>query len=64
MTYQFSEKELRERMDESPHGVMQQMSENSENHVWTNIKNLEKLENIWISAMRFVALAPDERTTG
>ena len=31
---------------------MQQMRENMDNYVWTNIKNLDELENVRMSAMR------------
>lgn len=50
--YQFSADELRSRIDEVRAVVMRQMSENMENYVWTNIKNLDELENIRMSAMR------------
>ncbi len=50
--YSFSTDELRKRIDEVRNVVMQQMSENMENYVWTNIKNLVDLENKRMSAMR------------
>ena len=50
--YRFSTDELRQRIDEVRDVVMQQMSENMENYVWTNIKNLDDLENTRMSAMR------------
>ena len=31
---------------------MQQMRENMDNYVWTNIKNLDELENVRMFAMR------------
>ncbi len=50
--YRFSTDELCRRIDEVRDVVMQQMSENMENYVWTNIKNLDDLENTRMSAMR------------
>ncbi len=50
--YQFSADELRNRIDEVRTIVMEQMRENTENYVWTNIKNLDDLENRRMSAMR------------
>lgn len=50
--YQFSKEELKKRIDDVRITVMQQMRENINNYVWTNIKNLEELENIRMSAMR------------
>lgn len=31
---------------------MQQMRENIDNYVWTNIRNLDELENVRMSAMK------------
>lgn len=50
--YQFSKNELKKRIDDVRITVMWQMRENINNYVWTNIKNLEELENIRMSAMR------------
>ncbi len=50
--YQFSTEEIRGRIDEVRDVVMKQMSENTDNYVWTHIKNLEELENTRMSAMR------------
>ncbi len=50
--YQFSKEQLEKRIDEVCITVMQQMKENMNNYVWTNIKNLEELENLRMSAMR------------
>lgn len=50
--YQFSREELRQRMEEVRVIVMQQMKENMDNYVWTDIKSLEELENMRMSAMR------------
>lgn len=50
--YQFSKEELKKRIDDVRITVMQQMRENINNYVWTNIKNLEEFENIRMSAMR------------
>lgn len=50
--YQFSTEELRGRIEEVRTVVMQQMSENKENYIWTNIKNLDDLENTRMSAMK------------
>ena len=43
---------MKKRIDDVRITVMQQMRENINNYVWTNIKNLEELENIRMSAMR------------
>ena len=50
--YQFSADELRGRIDEVRAVVMRQMSENMGNYIWKNIKNLDELENMRMSAMR------------
>lgn len=50
--YQFSKEEIQKRIEVVRITVMQQMRENMDNYVWTNIKNLEELENIRMSAMR------------
>ena len=50
--YQFSKEALEQRIEEVRVTVMQQMRENMDNYVWTNIKSLEELENIRMSAMR------------
>lgn len=50
--YQFTKQELESRIEEVRVTVMQQMKENQDNYVWTNIKSLEELENLRMSAMR------------
>lgn len=50
--YQFSEDEIRQRIEEVRVIVMQQMRENKDNYVWKNIRNLDELENLRMSAMR------------
>jgi hypothetical protein len=50
--YQFSKNDLENRIDEVRITVMQQMKENEDNYVWTNIKSLDELENIRMSAMQ------------
>lgn len=50
--YQFSENDLKKRIEEVRITVMQQMKENKDNYVWTNIKSLDELEDIRMSAMR------------
>lgn len=50
--YQFSKSELQQRIEEVRVTVMQQMKENMNNYNWTNIKNLDELENVRMSAMR------------
>ncbi len=49
--YQFSKTELRQRIEEVRITVMQQTKENMDNYLWTNIKSLDELENIRMSAM-------------
>lgn len=50
--YGFSKDELEGRIEEVRVTVMQQMKENMDNYVWTQIKSLEVLENLRMSAMR------------
>lgn len=50
--YQFSKEQIQKRIDEVCVIVMQQMKENMDNYVWTDIKNLEELEQVRMSAMR------------
>jgi len=49
--YQFSREELQKRIDDVRVTVMQQMRENKGNYVWSNIKGLEELEDVRMSAM-------------
>ena len=50
--YQFSKNDLQKRIDDVRVTVMQQMRENIDNYIWTNIKNLDDLENVRMSAMK------------
>ncbi|MDE5861226.1 MAG: class I SAM-dependent methyltransferase [Ruminococcus sp.] len=50
--YQFSKEEISKRIEEVRIIVMQQMKENMDNYVWENIRNLNELENLRMSAMR------------
>ncbi len=50
--YQFSKSDIEKRIEEVRVIVMQQMSENMDNYVWKNIKNLDELEFTRMSAMR------------
>ncbi|MCM1506121.1 MAG: SAM-dependent methyltransferase [Ruminococcus flavefaciens] len=50
--YQFSKQMLEKRIEEVRKIVMKQMSENMDNYIWTNIKSLDELENIRMSAMK------------
>lgn len=50
--YQFSKNDLEKRIEEVRITVMQQMKNNMDNYIWTNIKSLEELEDIRMSAMR------------
>lgn len=49
--YQFSKARLAQRIEEVRVTVMEQMRENQENYVWTQIRSLEELEQIRMSAM-------------
>jgi len=49
--YQFSKNELTQRISEVRDIVMKQMEENQENYIWKNIRNLEELETVRMSAM-------------
>lgn len=51
LIYQFSKEELKQRIEDVRVVVMQQMKENKDNYVWKNIRSLEELENIRMSAM-------------
>lgn len=50
--YRFSKNELKKRIDEVRITVMNQMKENKHNYLWENIKSLEELESLRMSAMR------------
>lgn len=50
--YQFSKEDIEKRIEEVRVIVMQQMHENMDNYVWKNIKSLDELENIRMSAMK------------
>jgi hypothetical protein len=49
--YQFSRKELEQRIDETKDVVIEQTKRNLKNFVWTKIRNTHELERIRISAM-------------
>lgn len=51
IVYQFSKVELQNRIEEVRGIVMEQMAENMDNYVWNNIKSLDELERIRMSAM-------------
>lgn len=50
--YQFSKNDLQKSINDARIIVMKQMKENMDNYVWTNIRDLEELENMRMSAMR------------
>lgn len=52
VVYQFGREELEQRIEEVRETVMQQMRENADDYVWTNIKSLEELEQIRMTAMK------------
>lgn len=52
LIYQFPKEDIEKRIEEVRITVMQQMRENMGNYVWKNIKNLDELENIRMSAMK------------
>lgn len=52
LIYQFSKTDIEKRIEEVRVIVMQQMRENMDNYVWTNIKNLDELEFTRMSAMK------------
>jgi hypothetical protein len=49
--YQFTQSELKKRIDETKEIVIEQLKNNQKNFVWKNIKNIEELEQIRIKAM-------------
>ena len=50
--YQFTKEELEKRIEDVRGIVMQQMSENMDNYVWTKIRDLQQLEQIRMDAMK------------
>lgn len=50
--YQFNKEELEQRIEEVREIVMHQMSENMDNYIWTQIRDLNQLEQIRMDAMR------------
>lgn len=50
--YQFPKEEIEKRIDEAHVEVMEQMRQNTENYVWTNIKSPDELQKTRMSAMR------------
>ena len=50
--YQFSKEELEKRIEDVRGIVMQQMSENMDNYIWTKIRDLHQLEQIRMDAMK------------
>lgn len=49
--YQFTESELTQRIEETKDIVIEQMSKNKDNFIWTNYKDIEELESVRLSAM-------------
>ncbi len=50
--YQFNKEELEKRIEDVRGTVMQQMSENMDNYIWTKIRDLNQLEQIRMDAMK------------
>ncbi len=50
--YRFSKEDIERRIEEVRAEVMKQMRQNADNYVWTDIKSLDELENVRMSAMR------------
>ena len=50
--YCFSKSDIQSRIDEVRGSVMEQMKQNMNNYVWTQIKSLDELEEVRMSAMR------------
>lgn len=50
--YQFNRAELEKRIEDVRGIVMQQMSENMDNYIWTKIRDLQQLEQIRMDAMK------------
>lgn len=50
--YQFSKEDIEKRIDEVRVEVMEQMRQNADNYVWTDIRSLDELENVRMSAMK------------
>lgn len=52
LIYQFAKVDIEKRIDEVRVEVMEQMRQNADNYVWTDIRSLDELENVRMSAMR------------
>lgn len=52
LIYQFNKEELEKRIEDVRGIVMQQMSENTDNYIWTKIRDLQQLEQIRMDAMK------------
>lgn len=50
--YQFTREQIEERIEKVRIVVMNQMTENMENYIWNNIKNLDELKHLRMSAMK------------
>lgn len=50
--YQFNKEELEKRIEDVRGIVMQQISENKDNYIWTQIRDLQQLEQIRMDAMK------------
>ena len=50
--YQFNKEELEKRIEDVRGTVMQQMSANMDNYIWTKIRDLNQLEQIRMDAMK------------
>src|SRR5690554_6558516 len=54
--YQFSKEELKQRIEETKETIIEQVKNNQDNFVWTNIKSVKDLEQIRMVAMKnFIA---------
>ena len=62
--YQFSKEELEKRIEDVREIVMQQMSENMDNYIWTKIRDLNQLEQIRMDAMKLFLNAFDTEVAG
>lgn len=49
--YQFTKEEIHQRILDTADTVLEQVEKNKENYVWTNIRSVDELKNIRMSAM-------------
>ena len=54
--YQFSAKEIKQRIDETSQDIIAQLERNHSDFVWTTIKNIDELSQVRMDAMKHFLL--------